>query len=201
MNNMDVNVKPTAMDLSAKSLVEFAPKLGMLILTLLPVIIPINILFATSVIYKNLKGLVYIFFLFSAFFARLYYYYLFTKQGIQSPGYQCWMSTYVLSFTFAYICGPMLHDLESANSAITSAFVLILAADFYNKASIKCDLNEEAIVNSVCGICLGLAFCYIIFHTGYAFFTETSSREYCSKPSAQKFKCTVYKNGEILTTF
>ena len=36
----------------------------------------------------------------------------------------------------------------------------------------------------------------LTYHTDYI----TSNKEVCSMPSEQKFKCKVYKNGELITT-
>jgi hypothetical protein len=170
-------------DFSPSQINLFLPKLFLLIMHLMPFIIPLNVVILSS-LNKNLKGFVFLFFLLVIFYARLIFYYLFTKGGLMGTGYQCWTSSFILSFTFAYVCAPMMYDISSANASVIAFFLISISFDFYLKRSLSCHMNSEAVVNCLAAFAIAGIICHIMFSTGYLFFTETSNRDYCENPKS-----------------
>jgi len=62
--------------------------------------------------------------------------------------------------------------------------------------------NPNIVYDVLFGAFLSTVFVIGVMHSGnskFLFFNETSSnKEVCTKPSSETFKCSVYKNGELL---
>jgi hypothetical protein len=110
------------------------------------------------------------------------------------------LSTFFITFSSIYMLLPMFMS-GSINYGIVILFALLFVSDIVSKLYNKC-ANKT-------GIALGFVFATvisgIITTTLYnsapdlMFFTEKSSNNVsCGKPSKQKFKCSVYKNGRLL---
>jgi hypothetical protein len=201
---LNVNMSKTSPVLMDK--VSFSKQISHyinLFVLLLPCIVAINI-FVVSIILLNLKGFVYLGFLTASYVCRVGTYSLFemfNKQDYQlSKGYNCGISLYLLSFTFAYICLPMLF-LKNINIMVFAVLLLCIFIDLFYKSANLCDLNLEAFFNILGGMFFGFVSCFLMHMGGsskYLFFSELSSKEICSVPQKQKFKCSVFKNGELV---
>jgi hypothetical protein len=116
------------------------------------------------------------------------------------------LSTYILSFTFFYLCFPMFVS-NNINIGILSFFIFYIVFDSIFKFMLKCIDHKvfrnfiigDFITGSAFGICIS---CLMYYSGGQnlLFTTESSNKVTCTRPSQQKFKCAVYKNGEIIST-
>lgn len=116
------------------------------------------------------------------------------------------LSTYILSFTFFYLCFPMFVS-NNINVGIMSFFIFYLVFDFIVKLLLNCISNLTTFRNFIFGDFLGgsafgISISCLMYYTGgqnLLFTTDTSSNKVsCSRPTSQKFKCSVYKNGQII---
>lgn len=121
-------------------------------------------------------------------------------------------STYILTFTLAYLFMPMIllstqHKLNAINYKIIGFFIAYIILDLFIKQSLTC--IPSMFTSSIFGdIISGLGLGAIISGTimygtswkNYLFINEINdNKEVCSMPSKQKFKCSLYKNGELVT--
>lgn len=186
---------------TTKVLQEEIPKIAHLIVLLAPIIVPLFIFLGT--IFTNfVKGFVYIGYLFSAIALRsLVYYPMVEEKGV----YFCGFGTYVLAFSMGYVCFPMFSNSDAINSKVISAFVITISLYFFAKYfSPDCQINAESFINLFVGFFYGCLIGYLMTIGGssaYLFLSELSSREYCSMPTSQKFKCSVYQGGQLITTY
>jgi hypothetical protein len=156
----------------------------------------------------NLKGFVYLGFLVSAYVVRIAFYSMIAMfhmeedkgDSYMTKGYNCGLGVYILSFTFAYICLPMVF-LKNINVVIFAILLFLIVLDILYKHWNMCQFGSETIFNVISGMVFGFTCCYLMYiggSKGYLFFSEVSSKEYCTVPQKQKFKCNVYKNGELV---
>ena len=112
-------------------------------------------------------------------------------------------SMFFISFTMTYLCGPMIMNKE-INFWILAAFLFYLIFDIGVRSYFGCLKNSYAyvVLNIVMGIAAGVLAIFAMYSTklyNYVFFNETSStKDVCSMPSKQTFKCAVYKNGQLV---
>jgi len=120
-------------------------------------------------------------------------------------------STYILSFTLMYFFLPMLmvskqNHVNAVNYGVLAFFIAYIVLDLFIKNSLQCfpSIVSQAVIGSLIG---GLFFGGIVAGVimygsslrGYLFINETNNnKEVCSMPSKQQFKCSVYKNGELV---
>jgi len=123
-------------------------------------------------------------------------------------------STYLLSFTLFYFLTPMiLFSIDTSSNAVNYLIVLFFSCyiflDVVMKKQMKCITTDnikpiDIIGNFFSGVLLGGGFSSLIYISSIKnllFINETSSnKEVCSMPSEQKFKCRVYKNGELVAS-
>lgn len=179
-----------------------------------------------SIIFQNFKGFIYLAFILSLTFLRMCIYKaiglnpekstdrmeicdsvytsVFTNQA-NSSGNDTY-SVAIFSFSFFYICLPMfMHN--NVNVAIVSAFLLGGIIEFSVKRFFKCINAMEAILNLFVGSVFGILITILMFRdktTQKLLFvnelTSGSNKEVCSMANKQTFKCSVYKNGELLAS-
>lgn len=111
--------------------------------------------------------------------------------------------TIVYSYTLLYLLIPMIQN-SMMNYAIIIALILMLGIDFIIQTHIECFNFQVAIMSIILttiitiiwvGYILGTYMPGITYHTDYL-----SNKEVCLMPSQQKFKCNVYKNGELISS-
>lgn len=116
------------------------------------------------------------------------------------------LSMYILSFTFFYLCFPMFVS-GNLNIGIISFLLFYIIFNFLVTMFYKCFDNTITFRNFILGdfiggSAFGISISCLMYYTGgynLLFTTDTSSNKVsCSRPSKQKFKCSVYKNGEIV---
>ena len=120
-------------------------------------------------------------------------------------------STFALAFTMFYFVFPMIMvNIENKsnmfNYRIVVFFSFYLIFDLFIKRARKCmgNISPTALLGDlVGGTALGIGTSTAMYYIkrSYLFINEASSTaEVCSMPSSQKFKCSVTKNGELVST-
>ncbi len=112
-------------------------------------------------------------------------------------------STLFIGFTLAYLFLPMKYN-NQINYLLLAALLCLLILDCVTKVANKCTSSGGALLGALLGFILGAAW-YTLFHmAGYdslLYFEELQSNNViCSKPSKQTFKCSVYKNGQLISS-
>lgn len=120
-------------------------------------------------------------------------------------------SSFILMFTLFYFLTPMLiisrqnKNLNGINFLVILLFISYISFDLFIKYNNKCITNffTIPIICDILGGCgLGILITALIYSTtlkNNIFINEVNSNnETCSMPSKQQFKCSVYKNGEII---
>ena len=113
-------------------------------------------------------------------------------------------SVYILLFTFFYLTTPM-YISNNINYVLITFFVVYIIFDILVKLSNGCMVSTVNLFGDfVAGGGLGAAIAAILYSSpisGYLFINQISSdKEVCSMPSKQTFKCSVYKNGELVNS-
>ena len=91
------------------------------------------------------------------------------------------------------------------NYWVFSALLVYAIFDLCIKVYKKCIVKiSDIFINILSGVVLASAIVVAMYSGGsgqYLFFNEMSSTsEVCSMPKKQTFKCSVYKNGQLLST-
>jgi hypothetical protein len=120
-------------------------------------------------------------------------------------------STYVLAFTMFYFIMPMImvsaqSKINAMNYYVIAFFIAYIVLDLFIKSSLLCIptiLSVNVLSEIVSGMGLGALIAGPIMYgtslRNMLFINEVNSNgEVCSMPSKQKFKCNLYKNGELV---
>jgi len=167
-----------------------------------------------SVVFQNFKGFIYLAFLIVSVLARELIIYSSNTPIFTPKNEMCnkikysqlgnsTFSLFVISFSIFYLCWPMFLN-KSVNYWLLSGLLLYLLVDLGYRSTQKCYSGFKSIFVNILG---GFSFATLIvvpmFYFGgntHLFFNEVSSdKETCSLPTKQKFKCAVYKNGELIS--
>lgn len=113
------------------------------------------------------------------------------------------MTSLIIGFTFAYLYLPMSANDQMNYGVIISILVLFLI-DAVTRIFGKCTTLTGVVFGGLVGILFGVCW-YAIFHSTGAdyllYFDELNSNNVvCTKPSKQTFKCSVYKNGQLISS-
>jgi hypothetical protein len=185
-----------------------------------PLIMVISIILFSIFSAAAYKGFVYFFFLFAATAARMLVLSVISgesKKNIMSPicdtGYflpytNYTYSTYILVFSLVYFVTPMIiiskqNKMNSINYSVIIFFISYIIYDIGIKFFYKCiDASSGIIGDILCAILLAAVTVVALMasqNTNVLFINElTSNKEVCTRPSKQQFKCSVYKNGEVI---
>ncbi len=185
-----------------------------------PIIMVISILLFSVFSSAAYKGFVYIFFLFAATAARMLIMSIMTgdvvpkkenpicETGMFLPYTNLTYSTYILVFSLVYFVAPMFiiskqNKTNTVNYSVILFFVTYVVYDILVKYYYKCiDMTSGILGDFWSAILLALTtvVCLIASNnTNVLFINElTSNKEVCTRPSKQQFKCSVYKNGEVI---
>ena len=111
------------------------------------------------------------------------------------------LTSVFIGFTIAYLFLPMNYHNEM-NYILLISLIGLFVMDGVTKVMNYCTNATGVVLGGLIGGLLGSIW-YTIFHaTGndsLLFFDEMiSNKVMCKKPSKQKFKCSVYKNGELV---
>lgn len=124
--------------------------------------------------------------------------------GISSNKYSVpYSSSVFIAFTIAYIALPMVFN-NNMNYLVLFALLALYFFDAYSKVINFCTPVRGVVLGGLIGFILGSLWYTCFSVTGYKsllyFDTYSSNRVFCSKPSKQQFKCTVYKNGQAISS-
>ena len=113
-------------------------------------------------------------------------------------------SSFILCFTFFYFTLPM-YISNNVNYVLIIFFVSYIAFDILIKISNGCISSTINFFGDIVGGGgLGALIAALIYSSPlstYLFINEISSNnETCSMPSKQTFRCSVYKNGELVNS-
>ena len=185
------------------------------IFTFLSLISPyllVLVLLLNSIINSNIKGLIYLFGVIILFFIVYLFQSSINVLSNPTPGYCKLFSspiTYysipsfnsaLFLFTLVYILIPMI-----VNNVLNLPFICILlilfAIDSVIRRQNKCTSLVGIFFGGIIGIIIAILWYLIISSNApdLLYYDELiSNKVACSRPTQQKFKCSVYKNGQLL---
>ena len=213
MNAISPNTTNLQSDSFVTPLLMYQPMNLIVLLTFYsPIIIALGVL-SMSFIFQNFKGFIYLGFLLSASVAREFLLMISGATQKVSANRVCDMAQYskygntgfsifVISFTLFYICMPMFLN-KDVNWWVFGGLLFYLLMDVGIRYMKQCITQvSDILLNLVTGAAVGLLIPGLLYVGGsskYLFFNEISStKEICSMPKKQNFKCAVYRNGELI---
>ena len=108
-----------------------------------------------------------------------------------------------LAFTAVYLILPMQKN-GNTNYAVVVLLLALLGIDWVTKVQAGCTSNSGAALGIVTGALLGMAWYTIIYQSEYKnllyFNALNSNKLMCDRPSKQTFKCSVWKNGQLISS-
>lgn len=185
-----------------------------------PVITAISI-WSLSFVFQNFKGFIYLGFLVASWIIRSFFYMAAGIDAdkedskndicvtIQYSKYgNSLFSSFFFAFTIFYLYVPMFIN-NTHNFAVIIGLIAYFIIDLLMRQYKNCynfnNIAGELFFNILFGAVLGIFFVgsmYIGGSSKYLFFNELSStKQICSQPKEQTFKCQVYQNGELLGDF
>lgn len=104
----------------------------------------------------------------------------------------------ILSFIFFYLAVPMFYN--SMNYSILTVILIFYVIDCVTMLNGKCTNVYAIVLSSLIGAGIAVLSTSLLMANkpSFLFYNAPANTEICSRPSNQKFKCNVYKNGEIL---
>ena len=180
-----------------------------------PIIISLSILLL-SLVFQNLKGLLYLGLLLLCCVLRAWGYSAMEAQPFESDTgaadckrvkYNNYgnnaFSTFVFAFTFMYLGLPMF-STGYINYWIVVPLLVYWFLDIFMKIWRGCATAIDLFGNALLGAASSSMFVTILYAVGngdWLIFNETSSnKEMCYQPNEQTFKCSVYKDGTLVGT-
>ena len=190
-----------------------------------PIIIATSIGFL-SIVFQNFKGFIFLGFLIASLLGREFIYWLFyfnkrnsgdksnmsmspmleknkICSSIQySPYGNATFSAFVFAFTILYLSIPMFIN-GGPNFWVFFVLLVYFFLDIGIKMYKKCVIQMgDLFINVLVGGGLASAIVMSMYagnSSKFLFFNEISSnKDVCSMPSKQTFKCSVFKNGELI---
>lgn len=174
-------------------------------------------LFMSSLFNQNLKGLVYIAGILLSSIINIFFMNIIGSGRHPEEAFSCslfdiphvsqfnspYPSSLIIAFTIAYLTLPMKYN-KQMNYGVLAFLLCLLGVDIVTKVQNKCTTWAGSILGGLVGFLLGTIW-YILFHvTGFdslLYFDELrSDNVMCSQPSSQTFKCSVYKNGQLISS-
>jgi hypothetical protein len=95
----------------------------------------------------------------------------------------------------------MMNDVM--NIPLLIVLLVLYAIDCVMKSSNKCTTPIGIVLGSFLGLVWGLMWYFVVQnqHPELLYYDDLISNKIaCSRPTQQQFKCSVYKNGELLKT-
>jgi hypothetical protein len=106
-----------------------------------------------------------------------------------------------IAFTLMYLLLPMLSN-NQINFWMVGTIVSIFAVDSYVKLQYSCTVPRGITIGGIVGAALGAVWYFLLKFNKFEsllFFNDlTSNNVVCNRPKNQTFKCSVYKNGQVL---
>jgi hypothetical protein len=177
-----------------------------------PIILAICVT-SMSFIFQNFKGLIYLGFLIGCCLIRNFVYMLSGSPPVTNDRTICTsiqyskygnptFSAFVFAFTIMYLSLPMFSN-GAANFWAFGSILVYFFLDIFIKIYKKCVVKMgDLFLNVLLGLASAALIVTMMYAGGsgkYLFFNEISSnKEICYQPKNQTFKCSVYKNGELV---
>lgn len=167
-----------------------------------------------SIINSNLKGIIYLSGVLFLFFIVMLFQQTVRAVGIShiaDPTCQLFhfpvplfsipsFNSALFIYTITYLLIPMISN-QVLNFPLVVVLLILYAIDCVIKKNNNCTTPVGIILGSVIGIMWG-AMWYVIIQASdpkLLYYDDfVSNKVACSRPTEQKFKCSVYKNGELL---
>lgn len=177
------------------------------------------IILATSItgmsfVFQNFKGLIYLGFLIGCCLVRNYVYMMAGANPIVNDGTICTsiqyskygnptFSAFVFAFTIMYLSIPMFSN-GSVNYFVFVSLLIYFFTDIFIKIYKKCVIQTGDLFLNVLLGTASAALIVTLMYTGgsgkYLFFNEVSSnKEMCYQPSKQTFRCSLFKDGTLIS--
>jgi hypothetical protein len=179
-----------------------------------PIILATSIT-SMSFIFQNFKGLIYLGFLIGCCVVREYVYIMSNAQPVANDGTICTsiqyskygnptFSAFVFAFTIMYLSLPMFSN-GAANFWVFVSLISYFLIDMFIKLYKKCVIKTgDLFLNILLGLSSSALIVTLMYAGGsgkYLFFNEVSSnKEICYQPKQQNFKCSLYSNGELVSS-
>jgi hypothetical protein len=211
MSNQNTTIKTSVTD---TPLQLFQPMNIVVFLSFFSPIILAVIITSMSFMFQNFKGLIYLGFLIGCCVVRSYVYMMAGASPIVNDRTICTsiqyskygnptFSAFVFAFTIMYLSFPMFSN-NSVNFWIFISLIVYFFLDLFIKIYKKCVVQMgDLFLNILLGLSSAALIVTLMYAGGsgkYLFFNEVSSnKEVCYKPSNQTFKCSLYKDGTLVS--
>ena len=178
-----------------------------------PIILSI-VMLSLSFVFQNFKGFIFLGYLLGVCLIRNYVYMLNGSETLKNDNTICssiqyskygnpTFSAFVFAFTIMYISFPMFSNGE-VNFWIFGGLLAYFFLDIFIKIYKKCVIKTgDLFLNILLGLASSALIVTLMYAGGsskFLFFNETSStKEVCTVPSEQTFKCSLYRNGELIS--
>jgi hypothetical protein len=177
-------------------------------------IILVTCITGLSFVFQNFKGFIYLGFLIASCVIRNFIYKSNGSEETVNDRTICTtiqygkygnptFSAFVFAFTIMYLSLPMFSNSD-VNFWIFIVLFVYALTDIFIRVYKGCILNMgDLFLNLLFGLVSAAAIVSLMYAGGsgkYLFFNEVSSdKEVCSQPKKQTFKCSLYKNGELIS--
>lgn len=167
-----------------------------------------------SFVFQNFKGLIYLGFLIGCCVVRSYVYMMSGANPIVNDRTICTsiqyskygnptFSAFVFAFTIMYLSIPMFSN-GSINFWVFISLITYFFMDIFIKIYKNCVIKmSDLFLNVLLGAASAALIVTLMYAGGsgkYLFFNEISSdKEMCYQPSKQTFKCSMYKDGTLVS--
>jgi len=178
-----------------------------------PIILATSIT-SMSFIFQNFKGLIYLGFLIGCCIVRNYVYMINGATPVMNDRTVCTsvqyskygnptFSAFVFAFTIMYLSFPMFSN-GAPNFWVFISLLVYFFIDMFIKLYKKCIIQvSDLFLNVLLGLASAALIVTLMYSGGsgkYLFFNEVSSnKEICYQPKQQNFKCSLYRNGELIS--
>ena len=183
-------------------------------LSLISPYVLVLLLVLNSIINSNIKGLIYLFGVIILFFVVfLFQTSINVSAGSYVPPAYCTLfssnipkysipsfNSALIMFTFVYILIPMV-VYNAMNLPFLCIILILFAIDTGIRTQNKCTTTIGILFGSVIGIVISIMWYLIISSNSpdLLYYDDLISNKIaCSRPTKQQFKCSVYKNGQLL---
>ena len=110
----------------------------------------------------------------------------------------------ILGFSFFYLFYVIVkNSTYLTNLVVVIFFPILIICDFIWNMTNGCYDPRQLLLSLLMGSGFGMLLSYIIDSSGITslqYFYSNNSKEQCSVPSKQTFKCNVYKNGALIAS-
>lgn len=106
-------------------------------------------------------------------------------------------------FTLAYLVIPMIES-SMINPVVIACLTILSGINAFYQLNNSCTDNIGVLISIIFGLILGTFWFVLFWGSGrrdLLFYNELMSNNVvCSRPKKQTFKCSVYKNGELISS-